>query len=62
MNEYIENWNEFNEWFAKLQKIGAELFGYTDLSKVAWLDYFKDGYTPHEALTADLSNGWRNYK
>ena len=57
MNEYTENWNEFDDWFKKLQKISIELFGITNLSSKDCKDYFNDGYTPKEALNENLSNG-----
>jgi hypothetical protein len=47
-------------WFAELQRVAVESFGFAPtvtFHEADWLDYFRDGFTPTEALDEDLSYG-----
>ena len=57
MNEYTENWEEFDDWFEKLNQLSMELFGMSYSCKQDWEDYFNDGYSPKDALNEDFNNG-----
>jgi len=45
------------DWFLELKQLGEELFGYKNMCFEPWEDYFKEGYTPKDALMEDISNG-----